>query len=83
MRIFYTDTAKRGLKIFERQVQERIVKKIAFYAAKPAPLEFAEHLTGYRAYRFRIGQYRAVFVVESDVLTVLAVQRRDEVHRDL
>jgi mRNA-degrading endonuclease RelE of RelBE toxin-antitoxin system len=83
MRVFYTDTAKLQLKQFDKPVQERIVTKVACYAAKPNPLEFGEHLTGFRAYRFPIGRYRAVFQIENNLLVVVAVQRRDEVYREL
>ena len=55
MDVFYTDTAKRQLKKLEYDLQERIVDKVRFFVSQSDPLEFAEPLTGYDAYRFRIG----------------------------
>jgi mRNA interferase RelE/StbE len=81
MDVFYTDTAKRQLKKLEHDLQERIVDKVRFYAAQPAPLEFAEPLTGHDTYRFRIGDYRVAIDVEDDAITVISIRRRDEAYR--
>lgn len=81
MDVYYTDTAKRQLKKLERHVQERIVDKMRFFASQSDPLEFAEPLTGYDAYRFRIGDYRVTFELEDDMVRVLSIRRRDEAYR--
>jgi mRNA interferase RelE/StbE len=81
MDVYYTDTAKRQLKKLERHTQERIVDKMRFFASQSDPLEFAEPLTGYEAFRFRIGGYRVTFEVEDDTVRVLSVRRRDEAYR--
>ncbi len=81
MDVYYTDTAKRQLKRLERHVQERIVDKMRFFTSQSDPLEFAEPLTGYDAYRFRIGDYRVTFELEDDMVRVLSIRRRDEAYR--
>jgi mRNA interferase RelE/StbE len=81
MHVYYTDTAKRQLRKLERHIQERIVYKVLFYASQPEPLEFSEPLTGYDAYRFRVGDYRVTFEVENDICRVLSIRRRDEAYR--
>ena len=81
MDVFYTDTAKRQLKKLEYDLQERIVDKVRFFVSQSDPLEFAEPLTGYDAYRFRIGDYRVTFELEDDALRVLSIRRRDEAYR--
>jgi mRNA interferase RelE/StbE len=81
MDVYYTDTAKRQLKKLERHIQERIVDKIRFFTSHPDPLEFAEPLTGYDAYRFRVGDYRVTFEVDNDTARVLSIRRRDEAYR--
>lgn len=80
MEIFYADTAVRQLKSLERNIRDRIIKKVHLYASPPDPLEFAEPLTGLKAYRFRIGDYRVVFQREQHLIHVLSVRRRDEAY---
>jgi len=81
MDVYYTDTAKRQLKKLERNIQERIVDKVRFFVSQSDPLEFAEPLTGYDAFRFRIGDYRVTFELEDDMVRVLSIRRRDEAYR--
>jgi mRNA interferase RelE/StbE len=81
MDVYYTDTAKRRLKKLDHHIQERIVDKVRFYASQPDPLHFAEPLTGYDAYRFRVGDHRVTFEVEDDTLRVLSIRHRDEACR--
>jgi len=81
MDVYYTDTAKRQLKKLERNIQERIVDKVRFFVSQSDPLEFAEPLTGYDAFRFRIGDDRVTFELEDDMVRVLSITRRDEAYR--
>jgi mRNA interferase RelE/StbE len=81
MDVYYTDTAKRQLKKLEINIQERIVDKLRFFISQSDPLQFAEPLTGYDAYRFRVGDYRVTFQLEDDAARVLSIRRRDEAYR--
>jgi len=81
MDVYYTDTAKRQLKKLEKYIQERIVDKVRFFVSQSDPLQFAEPLTGYDAYRFRVGDFRVTFEVEDEALRVLSIRRRDEAYR--
>jgi mRNA interferase RelE/StbE len=81
MDVYYTDTAKRQLKKLEHDLQERIVNKVRFFVSQSDPLQFAEPLTGYDAYRFRVGHFRVTFEVEDEALRVLSIRRRDEAYR--
>ena len=44
---------------------------------------FAERLTGFHAYRFRVGSYRVFFEVQDETIFVLAVRKRDAAYRGL
>jgi mRNA interferase RelE/StbE len=81
MEIFYTDTAKQQLKALEHDLRERILEKLQFYASQPDPLDFAERLSGLRAFRFRVGDYRVVVQHNQSLLYVLSIRRRDEAYR--
>jgi len=84
MHIVYGDEAREQMHKLPHDVQARIIKKVFFYASQPNPLSFAKRLTGYDAYRFRIGNdYRVIFEIESGTLYVLLIVKRDGAYRDL
>lgn len=80
MELFYADIAARQLKALDRQVRDRILEKVLHYANQPDPLEFAEPLTGLKACRFRVGDYRIVFERRGELIFVLSVRRRDDAY---
>lgn len=81
MELFYAEAAKQQLKALEYDVQQRILAKLHFYVSQADPLDFAEPLTGLRAHRFRVGDYRVVFQHDRDLIYVLSIRRRDEAYR--
>ena len=83
MQIAYGQGALDQLHALPRNVQSRIIQKLLFFAAQPEPLTFAKHLSGYNAYRFRIGDYRVIVDVKTDTLFVLFVVKREGAYRDL
>ena len=83
MRIEYRAVAKEQLKAFPVNVQERIAKKMVFFASQKNPLSFAKPLAGYNAYRYRIGNYRAVVEVSDDTIFVLLIVKREGAYRNL
>jgi mRNA interferase RelE/StbE len=68
-------------KKLEHHIRERIVDKMRFFGSQSDPLQFAEPLTGYEAYRFRVGDYRVTFELEDETIHVLSIRRRDEAYR--
>lgn len=83
MKIEYTTPASEDFVRLSKEVQVRIATKLLWYADQDNPLTFADHLTGFRAYRFRIGIHRIFFEVHSDILFILAIRKRDEAYRRL
>ncbi|MDP4008328.1 MAG: type II toxin-antitoxin system RelE/ParE family toxin [Candidatus Peregrinibacteria bacterium] len=85
-KVIYTHKAIEDLKKIESSIAERIINKIAFYASQENPLDFAKRLQGnYEAmYRFRIGDFRAVFWVDRDgrfsILNILKIKHRKDVY---
>ena len=84
--IFYTQGARRDLDGVDFSVSQRIVQKIFFYSRQKNPLSFAKRLHDARFghYRFRIGDYRAIFDVEKTgmihVLMILRIKHRKDVY---
>ncbi len=84
MQVEYREVVKEQMKKFPALAQVRIAKKIDFYASQSDPLVFAKRLSGYNAYRFRIGNdYRAICEVDADTLYVLLIVKREGAYRDL
>lgn len=83
MRVAYKETALEQLEALPVAARKRIINKVVFFISQPDPLVFAKPLRGHDAYRFRIGNYRVVFDIEKDVLTVLLVVKREGAYRNL
>ena len=83
MTLRFTNAAVRQLSRLEKNVQKRVVEKLEFYCSQDQPLQFAEKLRDSRfgQWRFRIGEYRALFDVENDEIVVLAVGHRRDIYK--
>jgi mRNA interferase RelE/StbE len=85
--IIYSPIADRDLMKLGRYLAERIACKIEENASQEHPLLRAKPLTGVLSdkYRYRIGDYRAVFSIAADgtitLLTILSVKHRKDVYR--
>ena len=78
--------AKADVQRLPNHISNRIIEKLKEYRAAPDPMRFATRLSGaWRGlYRFRIGDYRAIFEKSKDgqlvILLVLRVKHRREVY---
>lgn len=85
--IRYSHDALRQLKNFDQATARRIVVKIAEYATQEDLLVHAKALRGRLSgkYRYRIGNYRAIFTVDElggmTILYVIAVAHRKDIYR--
>lgn len=85
-RLFYTETADRDIARLEPQVAARILKKVLFYSRQRNPLGFAKRLINAEIgkYRFRVGDYRVVFDIDSKgeirILLILRVKHRKDIY---
>lgn len=85
--VVYSDAALGQLKKLDTAIAKRIVIKIADNAAQTDPLVRAKPLHGdlHGKYRYRIGDYRAVFVLDEKgrlvLLTILSIKHRKDVYR--
>lgn len=81
MRFVFTARAMDDLRALDRQVQRRLLRKIAFYFAKPQPLKFSEPLTRVGAHRLRIGDYRVIFDLERGRAVIHRIGHRKDIYR--
>lgn len=85
--LMYTEVALRDLAALEKKTAKNIMKKLDFFVQTPNPLKFASPLKNYKEgeYRFRIGDYRAIFDTDNSgkifILNILAIKHRKEAYR--
>lgn len=83
MKVIFASSALKDFKKLERQIQVKIDEKIKFYSLQENPLRFAEKLKNAKIgeYRFRIGDYRAIFDVENNKIIILKVGHRKDIYK--
>jgi mRNA interferase RelE/StbE len=81
-----THKAKKDLVSLNNAEQKRIIQKLKFFIGSKNPLHYAKKLNNLRlgTYRFRIGDYRAIFDIDKNgnifLLTILRIKHRKEVY---
>lgn len=74
--IIITEYATRQLKKVNRQMVAKLKESIAALATDPRPHNYIK-LTNVEAYRIRVGNYRIVYEINDNVLTVTVVEVSD------
>ncbi|KKQ71783.1 MAG: hypothetical protein UT33_C0018G0011 [Candidatus Peregrinibacteria bacterium GW2011_GWC2_39_14] len=82
----YSEKALKDLNKLPRPTSDYITNKIDFFRHQENPFLFAKKLKGlFDLYRFRIGDYRAVFSVDDKgnikILVILRIKHRKEIYR--
>lgn len=86
--IVYSDNANKYLENLDSGTAKRIIKKIYDYSITKNPLAFAKPLknSSLGHFRFRIGNYRAIFDVDNKcnikILLILKIAHRKDIYRD-
>lgn len=82
-RLEFKKLAQKDVQRIDRVSQRRIIQKIKFFMSQEDPLVYAKRLVGKREgnYRWRVGAYRIVFDVDTNIVIVLRIQHRSEVYR--
>jgi len=83
-KLLLTKRGKDDLYAIEKRNQIKIVKKLKFYLLSDNPLNYAKKLKDSRlgTYRFRIGDYRAIFDIDKqgniNILLILRIKHRKD-----
>lgn len=80
----FTRTSFKQLKKLKPATRKRILKKLDYFCQSGKPLHFAHQLTAFSlgSYRFRVGDYRIIFDVESEgELLIHLIGHRREIYR--
>jgi mRNA interferase RelE/StbE len=81
-----TEKAKKDLLSLDFVTQKRIKRKLYFYLAQKSPITYAKKIKNDRLgdYRFRIGDYRVIFDIDSRgnivILLILRIKHRKEAY---
>ena len=78
-----TQEAKKDLKKFEKRVARVILKKI--YSIRKNPLHYIERLVGLTLWKLRIGDYRAVILLNTKEkkIKVIKIGHRKKIYKQL
>lgn len=79
--LIYTQRAFRDIKKLESSARNRIGKALRRY--QDDPLKYADKIKDKKlgSYRFRIGDYRAIFDLEKDNIVILRVGHRRDIYK--
>lgn len=83
----YAILAQKDLRSLDRSIAKRIVLKVQAYSDAEDPFAEAKALSGELRglFRYRIGNYRAIFELDEDgsitILTILRIKHRKDVYR--
>lgn len=83
----YAPGVHKDLHALDRVVARRIVAKLERYVESPDPFAQAKALAGKLAgfYRYRVGNYRIIFEIDTEgivtVLVVLQIMHRKDIYR--
>jgi len=80
--VFIKPSAAKELERIPLKDRRRVARRIAALAGDPRP-PGCEKLTGENAFRIRQGNYRIVYTVEDEVLTIVVIKvgNRKDVYR--
>ena len=85
-KLLLTKKGRDDLSSIEKEYQKRIAKKLRFYLSSDNPLIHAKKLKNSRlgTYRFRIGDYRAIFDIDKKgnitILLILRIKHRKDAY---
>ncbi len=81
MKIIILPTAKKDLKKLPQNIIEIILKKI--YSIKENPLRYIERLKKSHLWKLRIGDYRAIIIINTkdEVINVIKIGHRKNIYK--
>lgn len=83
MDYYFKSSAIQDLKRLPKIIQKKILNKLDFYFKSTEPFKFVEVLKDKTLgeFRFRIGDYRAIFDVKNNKAIILKIGHRKDIYR--
>jgi len=88
-KVIYLKRAIEDLSKLPFGTRNRIANKIKFFRQQKDPLKYAKKLTNplFGTYRFRIGNYRAIFDIDAKgiikILLIVTIKHRKDIYRKI
>ena len=81
--VIFRPHALKDLKKLPKSTQRFIIDKISYFASQEHALMHAKQLKHLEigTYRFRIGDYRAIFDVSGDTIVILRIGHRRDIYK--
>ncbi|MBT4384693.1 type II toxin-antitoxin system RelE/ParE family toxin [Candidatus Peregrinibacteria bacterium] len=84
-KVIYSENAVKELRKIDKQIAQRIIKKIHFFSEQKEIQTHAKKLKGFvEKFRFRIGDYRAIFSIDKKgkikILKILNIKHRKDIY---
>jgi len=85
-KVIYSENSIKDLRKIDKAIAKRIVEKILFFSRQKDILVFSKLLNGFgeHMFRFRIGDYRAIFKVDKSgkiqILMILNIKHRKDIY---
>ncbi len=82
MNLVYSNSAEKEILSLDRQLAQRIFKKVALLRNNPYGLD-SQKLEADKGYRIRIGDYRVIYTIDKlkKLITIIKISHRREVYR--
>ena len=78
-KISWTERALQGLNKFEKEISYRIIKKVDTLLTNPFSKDI-KRLKGMDIFRLRVGDYRVLFEIEGNSITILKIGHRRNIY---
>ncbi len=85
--VVYSKNSIKELRQINQTIAKRIIKKILFFSKQKDIFDYAKKLKGFKnnKYRFRIGNYRAIFEIDTSgkiqILMILNIKHRKDIYK--
>lgn len=78
----FTPKGVKDLEKLSKEIQQRVVKKLEFFAQQEDPIQFSKSLVNLppATHRFRVGDYRIAFYIQENTIYVDRIGHRREVY---
>ena len=79
----FTPKSVKQFRKLDKQTQFKVIEKLDYFCSTSHPLDYAEPISDkdLGSYRFRIGNFRVVFDIKDDLITIQKVGDRKNIYR--
>lgn len=78
----FSDKSKKFLKNLDKNILDRIIRRLEILRENPVPADakFIGRDNGEKIFRYRIGDYRALYKIKEDVILITKIDKRERIY---